>query len=560
MNSFFIYVVLVILVVSIISIVTEVRNRIKTKKRIREQWAKERERKYTDEDWDDITEYFNNIKKHKKDSFFIDEITWNDLSMDKVFEKINSAETTVGEQYLYSMLRELIYDENSLKARDEIIDYLREHKEEREKLQYILSRLGKVKRVKISDYFLDNNELDSSGVNWYRILGIIPLISIPIIFFNKSIGASMLIASVLVNFSLYYSVKKKISFKLESFSYIVGIVKCGHSIYKEKPQILKPFEEDLKNALSKVGKIKEAIMILNTSGLDIGIIIEYINAVFLISITNYKSLSKMLVKSGEEFNKIFQIVGMLDSCISIAAYRERLPHYVKPELLKQKNKNDLSISGMELCHPLIEKSVPNSITIKDSILLTGSNASGKSTFLKTLAINAILAQTIYTCLAKEFRIPFMQIFTSMALKDNLFNNESYYIAETKSLKRIINSVNDNIPTICFVDEILRGTNTVERIAASAEVLKYLTLNNCICVAATHDVELTHILNKYFDNYHFREQIVGDEIIFDYKIYEGRSNTQNAIKLLSILGYEKSIVESANKRAENFLESGVWKEE
>ncbi|KOA20351.1 DNA mismatch repair protein MutS [Clostridium homopropionicum DSM 5847] len=560
MDSFLIYVVLVILIVSAISIVTEVRNRIKTKKRIREEWAKERERKYTDEDWDDITEYFNNIKKHKKDSFFIDEITWNDLSMDKVFEKINSAETTVGEQYLYSMLREIIYDENDLKARDEMIDYFREHKEEREKIQYILSRLGKVKRVKISDYFLDNEGLDSSGVNWYRILGFLPIISILIILFNKSIGASMLIASALVNFIVYYSVKKKIAYKLESFSYIVLIVKCAHSLYKENFQILTPFEEDLKNALSKVGKIKDAIMMLNTAGSDIGIIIEYINAVFLISITNYKSLSKMLLKSGEEFNKIFQIVGIIDSCISVAAYRERLPYFVKPELLNQKNKNDLSMIGNELSHPLIEKSVPNSITIKDSILLTGSNSSGKSTFLKTLAINAIFAQTIYTCFAKDFRIPFMQIFTSMALKDNLFNNESYYIAETKSLKRIINSVNDNILTICFVDEILRGTNTVERIAASAEVLKYLTQNNCICVAATHDVELTHILNKYFANYHFREQIVGDEIIFDYKIYESRSNTQNAIKLLSILGYEKSIVESANKRAENFLNSGVWKEE
>jgi len=560
LDSFLIYVVLVILIVSAISIVTEVRNRIKTKKRIKEEWAKEREKKYTDEDWEDLKEYFNNIKKHKKDSFFIDEITWNDLSMDKVFEKINSAETTVGEQYLYGMLREIIYDENKLKSRDKMADYFREHREDREKLQYILSRLGKVKRVNISDYFLDNDGLDSSAVNWYRILGFVPVISILIIFFNRSIGLNMLIASALVNFIVYYSVKKKITYKLESFSYIVGIVKCGHSLYKEKLEILKPYEEDLKSSLNKVGKIKDALMLLNTSGSDIGIIIEYINAVFLISITNYKSLSKLLIKNGEDFNEIFQVVGIIDSCISIAAYRERLPYYVNPELLNQKNKNNLSMVAKELSHPLIEKSVPNSITIKDSILLTGSNASGKSTFLKTLAINVIFAQTTYTCLAKEFRIPFMQIFTSMALKDNLFNNESYYIAETKSLKRIINSVNDHIPTICFVDEILRGTNTVERIAASAEVLKYLTQNNCICVAATHDVELTHILNNYFDNYHFREQIITDEIIFDYKIYEGRSNTQNAIKLLSILGYEKSIVENAHKRAEIFLKSGVWKED
>jgi DNA mismatch repair ATPase MutS len=145
----------------------------------------------------------------------------------------------------------------------------------------------------------------------------------------------------------------------------------------------------------------------------------------------------------------------------------------------------------------------------------------------------------------------------MALKDNIFNNESYYIAETKSLKRIIDNLNVQIPTICFVDEILRGTNTVERIAASSQVLKYLTINNCICIAASHDVELTYILEKYFENYHFQEEISNDEISFDYKIYNGRATTQNAIKLLGILGYDNDIVSKAEKNAVKFLQQGIW---
>lgn len=559
MDNFLLYVLVVISLLSIITIFSEMRNKIKTKRRIIEQWGVETERKYTEEDWTDISEYFNNIKKHREESFFIDEITWNDLSMDKVFEKINNTESTVGEQYLYSLLREIVHDEKKLKARDELIEYFREHREERQNLQYLLSKLGKVKRVYISDYFLNQDKDDTSGANWYKILGFIPIISIPIIFFNKPIGSTILIMSMVANIMIYYFAKKKFVDKLESFSYITGIVKCGDLIYKEKLEILKPYNEELKNSLNKVRKIKDKFMLLNTAGTDIGVIIEYVNALLLINISNYKSLSKMLIENSDDFNKIFEIVGIIDSAISIAAYRERLNYYVKPELFKQNRKDGLPLVMKELSHPLIEDSVSNSINITDSILITGSNASGKSTFLKTVAINIIFAQTIYTCLSKEFKIPYMKLFTSMALKDNLFNNESYYIAETKSLKRIINSVSDDIPTICFVDEILRGTNTVERIAASAEVLKYLTLNNCICIAATHDVELTHILKKYFDNYHFREQIVSNEIIFDYKIYEGRSNTQNAIKLLSILGYDKDIVDSANKRADNFLKEGVWAE-
>ena len=557
MRDLLLYVLATILVVSVVSIITSVRHRIKTKKRIKEHWGKEIERKYKDEDWIDISEYFNNIKNHKKDGFFIDEITWNDLSMDKVFEKINTTETTVGEQYLYNILREIIHDESKLKARDELIEYFSSHREEREKVQYLLSRLGKVERIFISDYFLNNDKDTASSVNWYKLLALIPLISGAIIFFNKAIGITMLITSVIVNIIVYYYVKKRISHKLEAFTYITGIVRCGDLIYKEKLESLKPYNEDFKNALNKVEKIKDKFMMLNTAGSDIGIIIEYINSIFLISISNYKSLSRMLIKNSEDFNKIFEIIGFIDSSIAIASYRERLDYYVKPKLTNEKLKKDLFIVMSELSHPLIENSVPNSINMDDSLLLTGSNASGKSTFLKTVALNVIFAQTIYTCLSKEFIIPHMNIFTSMALKDNLFNNESYYIAETKSLKRIINSVNEDVLTICFVDEILRGTNTVERIAASAEVLKYLTLNNCLCIAATHDVELTHILNDYFENYHFREEIVDNQIFFDYKIYEGRSTTQNAIKLLGILGYDNSIVESASNRAASFIHEGVW---
>lgn len=109
--------------------------------------------------------------------------------------------------------------------------------------------------------------------------------------------------------------------------------------------------------------------------------------------------------------------------------------------------------------------------MKQGVLLTGSNASGKSTFLKTVAVNGILAQTIHTCLADRYASCFYQMYTSMALRDDLQSQESYYIVEIKSLKRILDHVGEEVPMICFVDEVLRGTNTVERIAASSQILK-----------------------------------------------------------------------------------------
>jgi DNA mismatch repair ATPase MutS len=149
------------------------------------------------------------------------------------------------------------------------------------------------------------------------------------------------------------------------------------------------------------------------------------------------------------------------------------------------------------------------------------------------------------------------VFSSMALKDSIQNNESYYIAEIKSLKRILDSLNSETPCLCVIDEVLRGTNTIERISASSQVLKFLSDNNCISVTATHDIELTHILEDYYENYHFQEKISDSEVVFDYKIYEGRSTSRNAIKLLKLLGYSNLIVDQAEERARNFAGTGKW---
>ena len=194
------------------------------------------------------------------------------------------------------------------------------------------------------------------------------------------------------------------------------------------------------------------------------------------------------------------------------------------------------------------------------VLLTGSNASGKSTFLKTVAINAILAQTIHTCLADSYSGGLYRIMSSMALKDDLAGGDSYYIVEIKSLKRILNhSADEANPVLCFVDEVLRGTNTVERIAASTQILKSLAGRKVLCFAATHDIELTHLLENYYNNYHFEEEIKEDDIVFNYQLRKGRATTRNAIKLLGVMGYEESIIKEAEAQAEHFLKTGLWTE-
>ena len=146
----------------------------------------------------------------------------------------------------------------------------------------------------------------------------------------------------------------------------------------------------------------------------------------------------------------------------------------------------------------------------------------------------------------------------MSLKDNLSENDSYYMAEIKSLKRIMDKAGSGRTIICFIDEVLRGTNTIERIAASSQILKELTAENVICFAATHDIELTHILDQSYSNYHFEEEVCGEDVNFNYHLKKGRSVTRNAIRLLKVMEYPDRIVKGAEQQVEEFTNTGKWK--
>ncbi|WPC44832.1 MutS-related protein [Clostridium sp. JS66] len=555
------YILIIVVLTTGISLGLNAERNGKLKERIESCWGKDADEKLRSDDLKTIAEYFNNRKQDEKRAFFIDEITWNDLSMDSIFKKVNTTESSPGEQYLYNILREPLYDEEKLKYRDKLIKFFQTHEKERKKIQYILAKLGKKRNCFISDYFYNpEGEKKKSNLNFYRALAIVPIVGICIAFLSPYIGLFIVSIACVINALVYYIDQNNIKYKIESFKYIVQIVKTADLILKENLEELEICNKKLKEAITLIKSIKNASFTLGNNGTDVGVMNEYISIIFLLDLINYEKISNTLIEKSEEFKIIFEAVGIIDSSISIASYRERLEGYVTPELVKCLSKQDAAIIFKDINHPLMKEQVSNSMKVSDSILITGSNASGKSTFLKTVAINIILAQTIYTCLAKEFKCCYFKIYTSMALKDDIFNNESYYIAETKSLKRIIDALNCDIPTICFIDEILRGTNTVERISASSQVLKYLTLNNCICVAATHDVELTYILERYFSNYHFEEKIIDNQITFDYLVHQGRSNTQNAIKLLGILGYSDVIVKKAEEKAYKFLKDGVWEAE
>lgn len=149
---------------------------------------------------------------------------------------------------------------------------------------------------------------------------------------------------------------------------------------------------------------------------------------------------------------------------------------------------------------------------------------------------------------EKMQMPHTDIVTSMAVQDDIMSGDSYFIKEIKYLKRMLEHLNENCCTICIVDEILRGTNTKERIAASQTIMEYLCEKNCLVMVASHDQELTVLLQNQYDNYRFSEKIGEHDIEFDYKLYPGPSTSQNAIRLLEYLGFPKKIVVEVKKKA------------
>src|SRR5699024_5055339 len=191
-------------------------------------------------------------------------------------------------------------------------------------------------------------------------------------------------------------------------------------------------------------------------------------------------------------------------------------------------------------------------------LVSGSNASGKSTYVKSVAINCILAQTIYTCLAESFSMKRGHVLTSMAVEDDVLQVDSYFVAEIKSLKRVLDQVNTQERCYLFIDEILRGTNTVERIAASSSIIDWIDDYPSLAFVATHDIELTEILKNECENVHFEEQVTAEKgISFDFKLKQGPAKTRNAIALLKVLNYPEKLVADAKEAATFFDQHRKW---
>jgi DNA mismatch repair ATPase MutS len=492
---------------------------------------------------------FEKIRKFfdmsKKNDYTLDNQSWDDLDMDKVYEKLDRAYSSPGESALYSMLRNPLRSEEKLKERDQLIQLFTGNVKLREKLQCIFLDLSN----DFKNCFLDMIEheliINRTKYYMYTFLGkILPLAIILLaIFVNIKY---MIVLFGVSSINTLINTREVKAIKSNGIFYLRKNIKAAKKIANINNKDIIYYRSKLTEILKAIKSIDKGTRLIGFVNMWGGVF-EPISVIFLLEETAYYSISDKIKEEKERLMELYYIVGELEALISISGYQHNLAQqYVKPKFVKE-----VTLNVKDGIHPIIENPIPNSINIENQgIVLTGTNMAGKSTFLRMLGVNIILAQSFYFVLAKDYEASFFNIVSSISPNDDLTKGKSFFMAEVESILRIIKALEKDVPVFCPIDEIFRGTNPIERIAMSAEILTYLNNGKTISIVATHDRELVDILKENYEFYYFSENVDTDKgLSFDYKIKKGISQTRNAIKLLQYMCYPKEIVDKSYKRAE-----------
>lgn len=234
-----------------------------------------------------------------------------------------------------------------------------------------------------------------------------------------------------------------------------------------------------------------------------------------------------------------ETVGRMEALASLAVIGHMYPEWVFPVFLEDR----LKFAAEGMGHPLLQKDVcvcNNFVINKGACVITGSNMSGKTTLLRTVGINLVLAYAGAPVFAEKLECSVMDVFTSMRVRDDLNSGISTFYAELLRIKMIVEHSQKELPMIYMIDEIFMGTNSLDRITGARSVLKNLSKSWIIGMISTHDFELCDLeqeSNVNVKNYHFTEKYVNNEIRFDYKLKPGRSRTTNAKYLMRMVGIE-----------------------
>jgi hypothetical protein len=494
----------------------------------------------------------------------LDDRTWDDLNLDAVFTEIDRTGSTLGQHALYHRLRSTP-DPEELEAFETLVSTLEADTALRERAQLALGRLQDPHGYDV--WWLARGDAIESR----RLDALFPLLTVATLALVSTVWVwpalvPALIGLLVLNVLVRYATDRRIGALATAFRQLPPLVATAESLRRLMQGRANPLIAALERDTPGLRRVKTIgrwvtgdPFMLSVSPNPLAIvasdvvsaIYEYLNLALLLDATGVYFAAADIRARGPAFTRVVAALGDVDAALGVGSYRAGRNDWTRPRFVSPGSAALLA----DLVHPLVPDAVPNTITLHPGrgVLVTGSNMSGKSTCLRTVGVGAVMAQTINTCLASRYEAPRLAVQSSIGRADDLLSGRSYYIVEVERLLSLVAVSASRTPHLFLLDELFRGTNAIERIAAGQAILMALvgdgahkTLHTAL--AATHDGELVDLLPDAYDAHHFGDAIGPDGLTFDHRLRSGPATSRNAIALLRLHGATASIVESATECA------------
>lgn len=496
-----------------------------------------------------ISACYRSLANRSREADAAHDRVWSDLEMEKVFARLDKSFTPLGAQYLYAMLRSGQGGEEHLAENAELRHFFGGKPEIARKLRSALKDLDCREAADLAEFLISQPRSVPSHYPVFQMFSIAALLA-PFGLFLDPRFLFLMVTLWIVNLVLHWIYGRTVvqhAPALRSLARLLGSLPPLLAVIKGSP--LKEVEElsaRCEVAASVQRKISRVFLRTGGGGDLAMAVAEYLNMLCLFELCACCQSIAAITEHQGALTELFHIVARIDAQQGLALALATYPSLCTPEF-----RPGPGFTFVNVYHPLTSEPVANSIELNGkSLLLTGTNMAGKTTFMKSLGLNLMLANSLGVCFASRAILPRARLMTLINREDTLDCGQSYFFAEASELGRMLREAERGGEEVWFIlDELFRGTNVIERVAAGTAVLRHAAKLGTV-IASTHDLELVGLLRNEFTSSHFCETLIDGQTCFDYKLRDGPCLSRNAIKLMVTAGYPKEITRQAQALAES----------
>lgn len=474
-----------------------------------------------------------------------------------LFGLLNRTSTALGARRLRDMLEHPCLSAETIAARQAMVRWLAQHPQQRLRIMAAMAALrGEDQRLSRLTRAVDRVTPLALPVPvgllrvWSLLSAAFTALAIGRTAVGDFVWGGWLLALLVVNAVIFLRIRRRVSAALEPWEDVAWAARAYLIAARQAAADLPP-ETGLAHVRESCAAVVDrralSRLIRRVGWTDRGgLLYEFLNVLLLADVHVAQAILNCVIPHRAALLAGLSAVAELDALCSLGTFAWEQPVVCYPLPVAAP-----TVSITDGHHPLVapERVVPNNAELTAATrmwIVTGSNMAGKSTFLRMVGLNVLLAQIGCPAAACEMRWSPLRLVTDLRARDNLAEEESYFLAEVRHLRRMVLPPAGDTPVLGLIDEPFRGTNSQDQTAASVAVLRHLLTSDNLFLLATHDRHLTALADGgAVKNLHFRENLTSDALVFDYRLHAGPAQTRNALRILEREGYPPELVRHAN---------------